>query len=102
MSPAVAVGVHPAVAFTRLRSGHFTARVSGGHGFAHRLVQLQRRSATGRWVTLKRVRLGARSRAEFKAVLPRGRSVLRMAISVNQAGAGYLGGISRTIVVTRR
>jgi hypothetical protein len=102
MSPAVAVGVHPAVAFTRLRSGHFTTRVTGGHGFAHRLVQLQRRSATGKWVTLKRVRLGTRSRAEFKAVLPRGRSVLRMAISVNQAGAGYLGGFSRTIAVTRR
>jgi hypothetical protein len=102
MSAPVAVGVHPAVAFKRLESGRFTTRVTGGHGFAHRLVQLQRRTAAGKWVTVKRVRLGVRSRAEFKAALPRGRSVLRIAISVNQAGAGYLGGSSRTIAVTRR
>jgi hypothetical protein len=65
-------------------------------------VQLQRRTASGRWVTVKRIRLGLRSRAEFTAVLPAGRSSLRMAMSVNQAGAGYLGGVSRTIVVSRR
>jgi len=48
------------------------------------------------------VRLGAHSRAEFKVTLPKGRSRLRVAISVNQAGAGFLGGFSRTISVTRR
>jgi hypothetical protein len=53
-------------------------------------------------VTVKRIRLSLRSRAEFTAVLPPGRSSLRMAMSVNQAGAGYLGGLSRTIVVSRR
>ena len=99
-SASVAVGVHPVVAFTR-NGKHFTARVSAGRGFPHRVVQLQRRAATGRWVTIKRIRLGARSRAEFTAVLPHGRSVLRMAFSVNQAGVGYLGGASRTIAVTR-
>jgi hypothetical protein len=99
-SAAASVGVHPAVAVTR-RGLHFIVRVGAGHGFPHRVVQLQRRSATGRWVTVKRVRLGARSRVGFNAVLPHARSVLRVAISVNQAGAGYLGGASRTMVVSR-
>ena len=99
-SAAVSVGVHPAVGFTR-KGVHFNVRVNAGRGFPHRVVQLQRRTAAGRWLTIKRIRLGVRSRAEFTAVLPHGRSVLRMAFSVNQAGVGYLGGISRTIVVSR-
>jgi hypothetical protein len=36
------------------------------------------------------------------SVLPRGRSVVRVVMSVNQAGAGYLGGKSRQLTVTRR
>jgi hypothetical protein len=52
-------------------------------------------------VLLKRVRLNARSAKLFRATLPRGVSRLRVAISVNQAGAGYLAGFSRTIVVRR-
>jgi hypothetical protein len=100
-SAAASVGVHPAVVLTR-RGKHFLVRVRAGRGFPHRVVQLQRRGANGRWVTVKRIRLGVRSRAEFTAVLPRGRSALRVAMSVNQAGVGYLGGASRTLVVTRR
>jgi hypothetical protein len=34
-------------------------------------------------------------------VLPKGRSKLRIALSVNQAGAGFLGGVSRAITVKR-
>jgi hypothetical protein len=37
----------------------------------------------------------------FRAALPRGRSTLRIAMSVNQAGEGYLGGFSRTILFRR-
>jgi hypothetical protein len=64
-------------------------------------VQLQRWNGR-RWVTLRHVRLGVRSRAEFRATLPKGRSTLRGAFSINQAGPGYLGATSRTINVTRR
>jgi hypothetical protein len=46
------------------------------------------------------VRLGARSRAEFRVTLPKGRSRLRIAFSVNQAGAGFLGATSRVLTVT--
>jgi len=96
----VTIGVHPRITFTRLPDGHFVVRVLGGGSFAHRLVQLQRRVGS-RWTTLRRYRLGSRSRVEFKATLPKGQSTLRVAISVNQAGAGFLGGTSALIRVRR-
>jgi hypothetical protein len=99
LSTSVTIAVRPRITFTRLRSGHFVARVIGGHSFAGRLVQLQRWNGV-RWVTLRRARLGSRSRAEFKAALRKGRSTLRIAFSVNQAGAGYLGAMSPTLRVT--
>ena len=95
------VGVRPAVSLRRTASGLFSTRVTGARSFAARGVQLQRRSATGRWITIKRVRLNLRSAKLFRANLPRGTSRLRVAMSVNQAGAGYLAGFSRTIVVRR-
>jgi hypothetical protein len=101
LSPAADVGVRPAVSFRRTARGSFAARVAGARSFARRVVQLQRRTSTGRWVTVKRVRLRARSAATFRASLPVGRSVLRVAMSVNQAGPGYLAGFSRTIVYRR-
>lgn len=100
LSPQLTITVHPRVVLTRLKDGRFLIRVSGGHGFAHKSVQLQRRVGS-RWVTVRRVRLGVRSAAEFKATLPRGRSTLRAAFSVNQAGAGFLGGMSRSVSVRR-
>jgi hypothetical protein len=60
-------------------------------------VQLQR-LRSGRWITVRRTRLNARSSATIGAgALPRGRSTIRIAMSVNQAGPGYLAGFSRTI-----
>jgi len=100
LSATVSVGVHPRVTLARFRNGRFLVSVSGAHTFAHRVVQLQRRVGT-RWVTIKRVRLGLRSRAEFRATLPKGRSTVRAAFSVNQAGPGYLGGTSRTLTFRR-
>jgi hypothetical protein len=100
-SATTVVGVRPAVSFRRLATGRFSTRVAAGHSFAGRYVQLQRRTASGGWRTLKRVRLNRRSAATFGLQLPRGRSVLRIAMSVNQAGAGYLGNVSRTIVFRR-
>ena len=100
LSPAAAVGVRPGVSFRRTK-GAFATRVFGGRSFTRRVVQLQRLASTGRWVTVKRVRLGAHSAATFHASLRPGRSVLRVAMSVNQAGPGYLAGFSRTIVYRR-
>ncbi len=106
-SGATEVGVRPAVSLRRTSAGLLSTRVTGLRPFAGRFVQLQRRTAAGRWVTIKRLRLNSRSTAlfrpvTFRAALPRGTaSTLRIAISVNQAGAGYLGGFSRTILFRR-
>jgi hypothetical protein len=95
------VAVRPAVSLRRTATGLLSTRVAGARSFAGRLVQLQRRTTAGRWVTVKRVRLNARSARLFRATLPPGTSRLRIAMSVNQAGEGYLGGFSRTIVYRR-
>jgi hypothetical protein len=100
-SAAAVVAVRPAVAFRRTPTGLLSTRVLGARSFAGRIVQLQRRTAAARWIVVKRVRLNASSARLFRATLPRGTSRLRLAISVNQAGAGYLAGFSRTIVVRR-
>lgn len=84
------------------RNGAWIVHASGGHGFAGRSVQLQRlNGATGQWVTLKKVQLNAKSSARFDLLLPKGVSKLRLTMSVNQAGAGYLGVIGPTITWRR-
>jgi plastocyanin len=100
-STQVTVGVRPSVSFKTLTGHRFATKVVAARSFAGKLVQLQRRSSSGAWVTLKRVRLNSNSAATFKPSLPMGTSTLRFAFSVNQAGAGYLAGISRTVVYHR-
>ena len=100
-SRAVAIGVRPRVRFRRIGRARFFARVVAARSFRGRRVRLQRRTAAGRWVTVKRVRLKRSSAATFRVRLRRGRSTLRVVMSVNQAGPGYLAGISRTIVYRR-
>jgi hypothetical protein len=90
------VAVRPAVSLRALSKQRFTTHVSAGCSFAGRVVQLQRR-VDNRWRTIARLRLNRYSSATFHPRLPRGRSTLRIAMSVNQAGAGFLAGFSRTI-----
>jgi hypothetical protein len=100
-SPTLAVGVRPLGAFRALTAHRFTTRQLAAHSFAGKIVQLQRRSSLGQWVTLKRIQLNADSASTFTPMLPMGNSTLRVALSVNQAGPGYLAGISRTILYHR-
>jgi hypothetical protein len=101
LSTPIVVGVRPAVSLRVITNGRLSTRVAGRSSFATRRVQLQRRS-NGRWVTVQRARLNAKSSAIFVAkALPKGRSTIRIAMSVNQAGAGYLAGFSRTLVYRR-
>jgi len=101
MSPTLAVGVRPLGAFRALTARRFSTRQLAAHSFAGKTVQFQRRSSLGQWVTLKRVQLNADSASTFLPILPMGNSTLRVALSVNQAGPGYLAGISRTILYHR-
>jgi plastocyanin len=97
-SPTLTIGVHPLVGFTVLSGGRLFTKVTAARSFAGKVVQLQRHNAFGQWVTISRARLGLRSGAYFHPRLGHGTWMLRIAFSVNQAGAGYLGGTSRTIV----
>jgi Cupredoxin-like domain len=101
VSTQLTVGVRPLVNIRALAGNRFSTKVLAAHSFAGKFVQMQRRSATGQWLTLKRVRLNSMSAATIKASLPMGTSTLRFAFSVNQAGAGYLAGFSRTLVYHR-
>jgi plastocyanin len=95
----VTTAVAPNISFGRLNG--FVTRVWAGRSMARKQVQLQRRSRFGQWVTIKRVFLDLSSRARFRAALPIGVHRLRIAMSVNQAGVGYLAGFSKEITYRR-
>ena len=95
----ITTAVAPTISFGRLNG--FLTRVFAGRSMARKQVQLQRLSSFGQWVTIKRVSLDLNSRARFRALVPLGASRLRIAMSVNQAGAGYLAGFSREITYRR-
>jgi plastocyanin len=80
------------------RSNGWVIHVAAGRSFAGRSVQLQRLNRlTGQWITLRKVMLGSGSSARVQLTLPKGLSKLRVGLSVNQAGAGYLGGYSTVV-----
>jgi hypothetical protein len=100
-STAVSVGVQPAVSFARITRSRFLTHVSAANSFAGKLVQFQR-LVGDRWVTVRQMRLSAASSAIFPGtLLAPGTWTLRIAMSVNQAGPGYLGGFSRTLSFRR-
>jgi plastocyanin len=80
------------------RNNGWIIHAAAGRSFAGRAVQLQRlNTATGQWVTLKKVLLNSRSSAKVIVTLPKGLNQLRVTMSVNQAGAGFLGGMSPVV-----
>jgi plastocyanin len=100
-SVVVGVQVRPRIRLS-YRQLKFSTAVQAARSYSGHFVLAQRLSRFGQWVTLKKVRLGGRSTAVFRLTLPKGRSRIRIAMSVNQAGAGYLAGYSPTISVRRR
>jgi plastocyanin len=101
VSATVGVGVRPRIRLA-YRNGRFFTRVESATSHAGRSVIAQRLSRFGQWVTVKKARLGGKSGAIFRMRLPHGKSRIRVAMSVNQAGGGYLAGFSPTITVRRR
>lgn len=101
-SPQTAVGVHPLVGLRTLTRARFSVHVAGAHAFTGKYVRFQRFSSLGQWVSIGYARLNSSSTYLFRPTLPRGVSKLRATFSVNQAGAGYLGGISRVISFRKR
>jgi plastocyanin len=95
------IGVAPSISLRRI-GGWFVVKAVGAHKFARRSVQVQRLNSFSQWVTLKKVTLNTSGAQRFKVRLPMGLSRLRIAMSINQAGAGYLGAFSKTIQYRRR
>ena len=88
------VGVKPAVSIRELSNGHLWTHVAAGRSLEGKLVKLQQRSS-GSWRTLAQMPLDSQSSAIFTK--PLGTSTIRIAMSVNQAGPGFLGATSRIL-----
>jgi plastocyanin len=100
-SPAVTITVRPRVGFGR--SGKlFVAKVTSDLSYAGHYVWVQRKAPFGSFRNVKRIYLGASSRAVFRAKLPKGRSILRLVLPDAQAGVGYVASTSRLISLSRR
>jgi plastocyanin len=100
-SAVVTVGVRPRISFIR-RPGWFITSAKATTSMAGRWVYVQRKSAFNQWVNIKKVRLGGTGARRFKLSLRRGRHALRIFMTTNQAGSGYLWSHSRTLVYRKR
>ena len=77
----------------------FTARAYGLTFKSGRSLSLQRLTTLGAWVNVKTVVLGPTNSALFTATLPVGAYRYRLFMSTNQAGAGFLGSWSGTLLI---
>jgi plastocyanin len=102
ISAQVTVQVKPRVTFLP-RGRRFYAQVSAPNAsFARRFVYLQRRSALGQWVSVRKLVLGPRSGRIFAIPRLGSPAVYRIFLTVNQAGPGYLDSQSGTQRVRAR
>lgn len=100
-SAIVSVGVRPRITLIR-RAPWFVTSARANRSLAGRWLYVQRRSALNQWVNVKKVQIGSSGARRFKLNLTRGRHILRMFMTTNQAGSGLLWSHSRTIVVQKR
>ena len=101
VSSTVGIAVRPKIAFS-VSKRYGAVKVKAARSMAGRKVLLQRFTRFHQWITFKRIILGRNSGKVFRLRLKRGRWTLRVFMSYNQAGLGYLDGYSRTLVVRRR
>jgi plastocyanin len=102
LSAIISVGVRPRITFTRRSGSTFAVSAKARDSMAGRWVYVQRRSPLAQWVNIKKVRLGTTGARRFQLRLKTGRNVLRIFMTTNQAGAGYLWSHSRTLLIRKR
>src|SRR5262249_46638579 len=78
-----------------LANGRIRTHVTAARSFIGRTIELQRRNANGSWTTIVRKPLGRHSTTVIARAIPA--STIRVALSVNQAGAGHLGAKTRAL-----
>jgi plastocyanin len=101
-SQPVTIQVRPHITFLPYTNGEFITKAIGPSSFAGRTVYLQRLSAFGQWVSVKKLILGSSSGRAFRLPTFHGTATFHVYMSVNSAGAGYLDGWSGTQRVHRR
>ena len=98
-SQQVSVALRPHVAFTAYKRWG-AVKVKADRSLEGKKVYVQQYTRFHQWVKTKSVILGKGSAKRFKLGLPGGRRyALRVFMSLNQIGAGYLDGYSPTITV---
>jgi hypothetical protein len=97
VSPRLVVGVQPAVTVQQLIGGGIRARVSAARSFGDKMVELQQLQSGLGWKTLTQLPLKSNNTVTFGAPIKTGNATLRVAMSVNEAGAGYLGTSSHAL-----
>ena len=101
VSQKVALQMRPNVLFT-VGKRYWFVKVKTNRSLRGRKVYLQKLSRFQQWVKFKRVILNQSSSRLIRAPrLKHGRYTLRVFMSYNQVGPGYLSGYSRTVIVRR-
>jgi plastocyanin len=102
-SAVISVAVAPRLTLSKIRSWFVARAQSPAKSFAGRFVYVQRQNRFGDWVRIKKVFLNRQGAKRFKLPgLPNGMNRLRILMSTNQAGSGYIFGTSQTLSFRRR
>jgi plastocyanin len=101
ISAKISLQMRPGVLFSTSKRMGFV-KVKSNHSLEGRKVYVQRLTRFGEWVKIRRVILGRSSQRLFGLRMARGRYTLRIFMSLNQVGAGYLDGFSRAVIFRRR
>ena len=88
-SPAIGVRVRPRIRLLGSRT-HLFAKVQSNVSFAGHWLVLQRRTASGSWVGVRRLQLGKSSGRLFKPPRRRSAAIYRVYLTQSQAVAGYV------------
>lgn len=104
----VVIQVAPAIKLPPpARSGWFHFYVHAGQSFAGHYVYVQRFSRLGQWVSLSRLKLGSKSGrlmsvGYVRSLLPRGRWSIRILMTADQVGSGYVEAKSGSQPIVKR
>jgi len=102
-SALINVAVSPRLTLSRVRSWFIARAQAVAKSFAGRWVYVERLNRFGDWVKIKKVFLNRQGAQRFKLRgLPNGQNRVRIFMTTNQAGAGYVFGTSQTLSFRRR
>ena len=102
-SAIINVAVSPHLSISHIGSWFVARAKAPAKSFAGRFVYVQRLTRFGDWVKIKKVFLNRQGAKRFKLRgLPNGQNRVRIFMTTNQAGTGYMLGTSGTLSFRRR